>query len=175
MGLVSKITWGGSLNWNRVLLRSIGSPTRSFASWRVVYAHMGLCCGSSSTCTNCSYSCFQSYDYLSELRYEVESKCADSSSRTSGRKKVPTCNSCGACKRLCSKWTLCWMMIWSLEGSMSMHPFTLSRYPTKIHAVLWESNVFLFLEGIQAHAREPKTRKWITSGLFLLEDSKGVQ
>jgi hypothetical protein len=48
------------------------------------------------------------------------------------------------------------MMSQSKERSMSLYPFTPSGYPTKIHYVLCGSSAFLFLEGILAHAREPK-------------------
>jgi hypothetical protein len=48
------------------------------------------------------------------------------------------------------------MMSQSEERSISLYPFKLSGYPTKIHSVLCGSSAFLFLEGIWVHAREPK-------------------
>jgi hypothetical protein len=60
------------------------------------------------------------------------------------------------------------MMRWSKEISISLYPFTPLGYPTKIHSVLYGSSAFLFSEGIWAHAREPKMKKWVTSNLRLL-------
>jgi hypothetical protein len=44
----------------------------------------------------------------------------------------------------------------------------------KIHAILCGDTYFLFLEGTQAHVRDPNIQKWVTLSLLLLHASNGV-
>jgi hypothetical protein len=148
---------------DRVLLVSAGSPTRSPTSLRVICAHLGLCSGSTtaSGCSDSAYDCTDSESESSkssesEISSEEESTCACSSSRTGGRVKVSACDCLGTCETLSLNWTLRSMMSQSEKISISQYPFTLFGYPTIIHSVLCGSSTFLFLDGIWAHAREPK-------------------
>jgi hypothetical protein len=74
------------------------------------------------------------------------------------------------------------MMSQSEEISTSLYPLAPLGYPTKIHSVLCGSSAFLFSEGIQAHACEPKNMKMghfqfeatlSLVGVLLLEISMG--
>jgi hypothetical protein len=91
------------------------------------------------------------------------------------KEKSSAYSSCGACEILSLNLTLHSMISWLIEGSISLYPFTPYGYPTKIHAILYVSSDFLFLNGIQAHTREMKTWKWVTFGLFPVQALKGVQ
>ena len=59
-------------------------------------------------------------------------------------------------------------------GWRSLYPFTSSEYPTNMHFSLLGCNAFRFSSRMWAHASQPNTWKWLTSGLILLHDSFGV-
>jgi hypothetical protein len=126
----------------------LGHPGSSFA-----------CIEFASEFSDYSSECSKSFDFVSELKFEVEYEYSDSSCRAGGRKIVSTCGSRGEFERLSSNRTLCLKMSWSVEGLISLYSFTPYGYPKKIHALLFGYSSFIFSEGMWAHPHDPKIRK----------------
>src|SRR5713101_4074329 len=66
------------------------------------------------------------------------------------------------------------MMICFVLISSSLKPFDSSGYPINRHSMLCGCKALLLSSGIQAHAVDPNTRRFDTSGLCPKYDSKGV-
>ena len=77
-------------------------------------------------------------------------------------------------RRGSSNMTLLSMMIFFVMIYSSLKPLHYSGYPIKIHSMLCSCKALLLSSGIRAHAVDPNTCRFDTSGLCPKYSSKGV-